>query len=369
MRNNRPHTSQKPSHTAGIIFRPHSRFEVALERPYRVRLDGMTSHTSHMTHTTHMNTHQSQQVARPNAAVNVPYRSGADSFGVPCPSPVYRAPNAAIVLSASGGLGTSTFAALLAQTLHGLYDDRDCALVDADLSGGGLDVLLGMESELGVLLNAVTAPLGEVDGAALRRRLTAWDGVDVLSSRPWICPMPQDWEIAVTVCALAEMYDMVVVDAGRAGYSPGEAIPLPLKGSAMILLVELSVLGTVRAQACIEALTGRGSRRSSDHRAALANRTASGTVTEDDIALVGVLPLTARASARGVIGVDEAAEYLGIDVLCSIQPDARLCAAILEGTGLLKPNRANMKALRTVASWLDARRAGSARPTGSGKRR
>ena len=208
-----------------------------------------------------MNTHQSQQVARPNAAVNVPYRSGADSFGVPCPSPVYRAPNAAIVLSASGGLGTSTFAALLAQTLHGLYDDRDFALVDADLSGGGLDVLLGMESELGVLLNAVTAPLGEVDGAALRRRLTTWDGVDVLSSRPWICPMPQDWEIAVTVCALAEMYDMVVVDAGRAGYSPGEAIPLPLKGSAMILLIELSVLGKVRAQACIEALTGRGSRR------------------------------------------------------------------------------------------------------------
>lgn len=312
-----------------------------------------------------MNTHQSQQVARPNAAVNVPYRSGADSFGVPCPSPVYRAPNAAIVLSASGGLGTSTFAALLAQTLHGLYDDRDFALVDADLSGGGLDVLLGMESELGVLLNAVTAPLGEVDGAALRRRLTTWDGVDVLSSRPWICPMPQDWEIAVTVCALAEMYDMVVVDAGRAGYPPGEAIPLPLKGSAMILLIELSVLGTVRAQACIEALTGRGSRRSSDHRAALANRAASGTVTEDDIALVGVLPPT----ARGVIGVDEAAEYLGIDVLCSIQPDARLCAAILEGTGLLKPNRANAKALRTVASWLDARRAGSARPTGSGERR
>ena len=64
-----------------------------------------------------------------------------------------------------------------------------------------------------------------------------------------------------------------------------------------------------------------------------------------------------------------AAEYLGIDVLCSIQPDTRLCAAILEGTGLLKPNRANAKALRTVASWLDARRTGSARPAGSWERR
>lgn len=294
-----------------------------------------------------------------------PYRPAADSFGVPCPSPVYRAPNAAMVLSTSGGLGASTFAALLAQSLHGLHDDRDCVLVDADLSGGGLDVLLGMESELGVMLNAVTAPLGEVDGEALRRRLTAWDGIDVLSSRPWIAPMPQDWEIAVAVCALAERYDMVIVDAGRAGYSPGRGIPLPLKGAAVILLIELSVHGTVRAQACIEALTGRGNRRATTSQSALAGGYAAGTIAEDDIALVGVVPPAVRTSNRGVLGEDEAAEYLGIDMVCSIHPDARLCAAILEGSGLLKPNRANAKALHAVASWLDARGWAAARPTGS----
>lgn len=271
-----------------------------------------------------------------------------------CPPPTYRAPNAVMVLSASGGLGASTFSALLARTLR---DGRDCALVDADTAGGGLDILLGMESDLGVLLNAVAAPLGEVDGGALRRRLAIWDGVGVLSSRPWIDPMPQDWEIAVAVCALAEAYDIVVVDVGRARYAPGHAITLPLEGAAVILLVELSVLGTARAQACIEALTGSGSRMTPDgrHRLPRGRQGEAGTVSGDDIALVGVRPAAARTSARGVLDADAAAEYLGIDMLGTIRPDARLCAAVLEGTGLLKPNRANAKALRAVASWLDSR--------------
>ena len=317
---------------------------------HRVRLNGMT---------TDINIHQSQQAIRHRAETNNPraYQTGAEPFAASCPLPVYRAPNAVMVLSASGGLGASTFAALLARTLH---DSRDCALVDADISGGCLDILLGMESELGVLLNAVTAPLGEVDGVALRRRLTTWDGVGILSSRPWIAPIPQDWEIAVTVCALADMYDTVVVDAGRAGYTPGQVLPLPIKGAAIILLVELSVLGTARAHACIEALTGRGSRRSPDDQVTRVSRSTEGTVCEDDIALVGVLPPAVRATDRGVVGAQEAAEYLGIDMVCNIRPDTRLCAAALEGAGALKPNRANAKALRAMVSWLDARAQGMA---------
>ncbi len=294
----------------------------------RVRLNGMT---------TDINIHQSQQAIRHRAGTNNPraYQTGAEPFAASCPLPVYRAPNAVMVLSASGGL-------------------------DADISGGCLDILLGMESDLGVLLNAVTAPLGEVDGVALRRRLATWDGVGILSSRPWIAPMPQDWEIAVTVCALADMYDTVVVDAGRAGYTPGQALPLPIKGAAIILLVELSVLGTARAHACIEALTGRGSRRSPDGQVTRVSRSTEGTVCEDDIALVGVLPPAVRATDRGVVGAQEAAEYLGIDMVCSIRPDTRLCAAALEGAGALKPNRANAKALRAMVSWLDTRAQGMA---------
>lgn len=55
--------------------------------------------------------------------------------------------NVVVIDSVVAGVGTSTLAALLARELseRGLK----CVLVDADLQGGGLDVLLGVENEDG----------------------------------------------------------------------------------------------------------------------------------------------------------------------------------------------------------------------------
>lgn len=91
--------------------------------------------------------------------------------------------NVVVIDSVVAGVGTSTLAALLARELseRGLK----CVLVDADLQGGGLDVLLGVENEDGSRFGEISAPLGNIDGKALLRELPIWDGVPLLACDPW----------------------------------------------------------------------------------------------------------------------------------------------------------------------------------------
>ena len=102
--------------------------------------------------------------------------------------------NVVVVGSAVAGVGASTLAALLARELT----ERGCksVLVDADLNGGGLDVLLGVEDEDGSRWS-ISAPLGKVDGKALPET-ARWDGVPLLACNPWRSENPQSWEIRRT---------------------------------------------------------------------------------------------------------------------------------------------------------------------------
>ena len=77
-----------------------------------------------------------------------------------------------VLSSAVAGVGVSTLAAMLARTLT--QRGVKCVLVDADLQGGGLDVLLGIENEDGSRFGDINAPLGNVDGKALLRELPVW---------------------------------------------------------------------------------------------------------------------------------------------------------------------------------------------------
>ena len=86
--------------------------------------------------------------------------------------------NVVIVDSVVAGVGASTLAAILARELN--ERGLKCVLVDADLQGGGLDVLLGVENEDGSRLGEISAPLGTIDGKALLRELPVWDGVPLL---------------------------------------------------------------------------------------------------------------------------------------------------------------------------------------------
>ena len=85
------------------------------------------------------------------------------------------------VVGASGGVGTSTFAAALARTQCAA--DGRALLVDAHPYSGGLDLLLGVEAEPGARWPELTVGDGSIDAADLYRALPSTpDGVAVLSA-------------------------------------------------------------------------------------------------------------------------------------------------------------------------------------------
>ena len=121
--------------------------------------------------------------------------------------------NVVIVDSVVAGVGASTLAAILARELN--ERGLKCVLVDADLQGGGLDVLLGVENEDGSRLGEISAPLGAIDGKALLRELPVWDGVPLLSCDPWKTENPQSWEVQACIRALSQVRSAVIVDVGQ----------------------------------------------------------------------------------------------------------------------------------------------------------
>ncbi|MEE1295638.1 MAG: septum formation initiator, partial [Bifidobacterium sp.] len=163
---------------------------------------------------------------------------------------------------ASGGAGTTTLAAMLARRLA--RDGADAMLVDADLSdaAGGLDVLLGLEQDEGLRWHTVHAPLGQLNGRALRRQLPQWDGVGVLAYNPWQSGAPEWFEVQAALEALGSLDGTVIVDAGR-GAMIGQ-VPALIEASHVVV-AQLSVLGLARARAHIDWL-GEVGRRSREQR-------------------------------------------------------------------------------------------------------
>lgn len=240
--------------------------------------------------------------------------------------------NVVIVDSVVAGVGTSTLAALLARELseRGLK----CVLVDADLQGGGLDVLLGVENEDGSRFGEISAPLGNIDGKALLRELPIWDGVPLLACDPWKTENPQSWEVQACIHALSQVRSVVVVDMGQWN---GLQDLTELRKAIRITVVELTVLGLARAKANLRA-----------HHGSIGEHDAA---TQEREFLVGVQP---RGTVRdhGTTAIEEAAEYLDCDITAVIKPDAKLCSELLEGLGLRKPNRTNAKAIATLADLI-----------------
>ncbi|WP_239512507.1 cobyric acid synthase [Bifidobacterium aerophilum] len=249
--------------------------------------------------------------------------------------------NIVVCSAASGGIGLSTFAAGVARRMA--ERDLSCALIDVDFAAGGLDVLLGVESEPGMRFNTIDAPLGRLDGEALNRELPVWDDVRVLPGNPWNGGMPDWWQTQAAVRALAEANRVVVVDAGR-----GELLDTmqDLGSAAHIVLVELSVLGLARAKRHIgdlERLSGVAARSS--------ERVADGAFP---LLLVGAEP---RGTVRriGIVSEDEASEYLSRPISGRIRAHPRLCADILSGLGIRTMTRANLRVIDDVCDWIDRR--------------
>ena len=209
--------------------------------------------------------------------------------------------------SASGGAGTSVFAAMVAWRLA--QRKLQCALVDCDFAAGGIDVLLGIENEPGLRFQTVDIPLGKTEGAALNGELPQWERVGVLASQPWNGSDPEPWTVSAVLEALAQANDVVVVDIG----APSALHSLPmLRQCRQVVLAELTVLGLARARAARAMMIRQGESRP---------------------IMVGVVP---RGLSRrgGVVDAHEASEYLHEELAGVVAPDRGLHGDVLEGLGI-----------------------------------
>lgn len=239
--------------------------------------------------------------------------------------------NVVTVESAVSGVGVSTLSSLVARNLA--QSGATCALIDADLQGGGLDVLLGIENEDGTRFGDINAPLGSVNGKALLREMPSWDGVPVLSCDPWKSSNPQSWDVRACIQALSQVRDVVIVDAAQ---RVGLQEVTELDQCARIVVVELTVLGLARAKTML-----RSSIQERDKLAKEANR----------MLVVGAEP-RGTLRKRGITEIDEAESYLECGIAAVIQPDAHLCSEQLEGLGLRNPNKSTTKAIRTCVGFI-----------------
>ncbi len=224
----------------------------------------------------------------------------------------------------SGGVGTSTLAAALA--VAGAREGRRVLLLDTDLLGGGLDVLLGAEHLGGWRWSrfaTVRGHLGDLAG-----QLPRCDGVDVLAvdraAREGA--VLQTDQLAAVVGSAVGSHDLVVVDLPRVVSAAHDEV---LRRAGRVLLVaRADVRGVAAAEACRRDLaprcrdlevvvrTGRGLRLDPDLVADALDLPLAGVLEED--------PGLPVAAERGDPPGHAARSSLG-----------RLCAVLLEDRELV----------------------------------
>lgn len=243
-----------------------------------------------------------------------------------------------VFLSASGGIGLTTMTALMGKQLRDMA--LSCALVDLDLDGGGMDVLVGVEGAPGMRLGRIHAPLGRVDPQALREELPTWDGIPLLSNDPWSAPPQGWWDLDAAVSAMAGFADILLIDAGR-GRGLGNL--RSLKGLPSLLMVDMTVLGLARAKALLHALNGRSNAGDRAQDSPLIS-------CRPPMALIGMMPTQHRVSH----GVDpeQAEDFLGRSVDVVLKPQPKLSASVLDGRGLERVPRIYARALHPLVERI-----------------
>jgi secretion/DNA translocation related CpaE-like protein len=204
------------------------------------------------------------------------------------------------VVGGSGGAGASTCAAALA--FVAAQTQRRTLLVDADPSGGGLDLLLGAERVVGwrwPRLAGARGHLGDLGG-----RLPRVDEVDVLSTARGESPGEHGLSpVSVKAVMLSAMrsHDLTVVDLPRClGPASREAV---LRADLVLLIVRDDIRGVAAAREVAAEAARDGSRFGVVVRQGRSRNLAAGLVAGRlGIDLIGTLgddPGLAAAAERG----------------------------------------------------------------------
>lgn len=145
------------------------------------------------------------------------------------------------VVGGSGGVGASTFAAVLA------WAAVSGVLVDLDPVGGGVDVLLGIEHEPGARWSGLRLEGGRLDPEVLSGGLPRWAGVPVLAADR----SPPD-EVEPVLAAAAAGAGVAVLDLPRARSAARDAAAASC--DVVVVLVEARVRAVAAARAVLSAL-------------------------------------------------------------------------------------------------------------------
>ena len=134
-------------------------------------------------------------------------------FGDAAEGPAAEGPLLAVV-GGRGGAGATVLAAAIAVTAVRL--GRSALLVDGDPFGGGIDLVLGGESERGLRWPELAATRGRVPAGALAQALPRVGGLAVLSCDRDAAPVEVHPEAMSAVLAAGRRaHDLVVVDLPR----------------------------------------------------------------------------------------------------------------------------------------------------------
>jgi sulfur transfer complex TusBCD TusB component (DsrH family) len=146
------------------------------------------------------------------------------------------------VLGGSGGVGASSFAAVLAAVLG------PSVLIDLDVAGGGIDVALGIDTVPGARWSGLHVAGGHLDPSGLVDGLPRWGPVAVLAADVAVL----DPEAVLQVVAAARSAGPVVLDLPRTG-GPERAAAL-LHSDLVVVLARSDVCGLVAANAVAASL-------------------------------------------------------------------------------------------------------------------
>ena len=220
------------------------------------------------------------------------------------------------VVPGRGGGGASVFAAALALCA------ADALLIDLDACGGGLDLLLGIESAPGLRWPDLSAPGGRLSWTAVREALPRRDDIAVLSATRTHHDI--DAEVLTSV-----------VEAGRRGGATVVCDVPRQFGSASVRALELADLVVVITTCDVRAIT------------AAAAVTGAVRVMNRNVGLV------VRGPAPGGLSAREAVEVVAAPLLASLRPEPMLSRRLEQGGLRLRRRSALEAAARAVLGSLD----------------